>query len=280
MAREILKLTLPDATYIPHTPQKRLDTILPNSLFIDVTPVEDQWDEVLRSGGKILDHHDSIKPLVDIYRPLYPQQVHFGYNDRLESGAVLAFKFTKEKIPNGFVNLSDEISKLVAVSDCFKKDHPDFNMARAFGYYIIMSGNEYDEGLPYGDNLKRIVKLGSMAENRNKTLAGYAIKRNVADLKIAVLNISEPISDISRIIMDQDSDVDLVVSWHSRADEAGKLITRFSMRSNEKFDCALFARQMGGGGHTRAAGFDVSEVVNGLRVIVGKLMELNDENTI
>lgn len=246
-AREVLKTFYhTDMPYIPYYFQE-LNDIPANSLFIDCSPKN--LRQVLETGGMILEHHDSRKAELAELMNEFPHQILFG--EGMESGTWLALQVAEFLEDEPEYRQYKEVAELIAISDTWQKDHPDFAYARMVGGYLAYFGNDFDlELYKLAEMEDTIRQHGAVQDRLQKKLADQAIILG----NIAFIN-STNMSNASEILRGRG--IPITVGWTVSADAKGVAQIYYSLRSDGKFDIGAFCKSQGGGGHKAAAGFQV-----------------------
>lgn len=279
IAREFIFRLLTDglnvpcrAVFEPYFPGNKLD-VTNNCVFVDSSPIQDQYEDFLKAGAVILDHHITNKPNnYDDLDKQYPDQLLFGLNANNESGTQLAFEclefhFKSKGYINFTLNVERHIANLIAIGDCWDSQNPLFERARFFGQYIGLYGNEYDKGIPSQNFIEQTIEYGNIRKRQfDRQVKKVIIKQSpmiVPEkvLKIAFMNTHDGMSDVSELLR-TDQNVDLIVGWIIQRiliDGVPTDVISYSTRSNDKFDCSKFAKycNIRGGGHPKAAGFTI-----------------------
>lgn len=261
IARNILVQTLrnTDLQLVPRRPGVK-DSIVHPAIFVDMSPSEDQFLEVLQQGGVIMDHHVTVKHLFDKHSEAFPDQLLWGENALAQSGAVLAYMACDDLVRNSTGNPGRAMLRaahLVGLGDTWQKDHEDFELARAFANLVDLVGNDY-EGLYEETELAE--KLWASKKKAFVRSAEKAIWRDVLDKRVAFVNTLKT-SDVAELLRAKGANI--IVGYGEMFDPDRQVEwIAFSMRSDETWDCAAFAKKYGGGGHVPAAGFgqEMSEV--------------------
>jgi hypothetical protein len=239
-------------TVVPRRPGVK-DSIVHPAIFVDMSPPEDQFLEVLQQGGVIMDHHVTVKHLFEQYADQFPDQLLWGENDLAQSGAVLAYEACASLVRNSTDNLERAMKRasyLVGLGDTWQKDHPDFELARAFANLIDLIGNDY-EGLLEETELAE--KLWASKKKEFARSAEKALWRDVLDKRVAFINTLKT-SDVAELLRAKGANI--IVGFAEIYDPERQVEwIGFSMRSDGSWDCSAFAKKYGGGGHVPAAGF-------------------------
>ena len=251
-ARQILKDTPMIVRWVPYYFQE-LTEIPFNALFVDCSPKPHQVEEVLAKGGAIAEHHDSFATSFASLRNTYPNQLLFGENDKVESGVRLAVSLVEQM--NGCITEDAKaIATLLSISDTWQSTHPAFGFARMVAGYIAFFGNDFNLNLGELQNMiPTIEAFGKVQERKQYGLAKNAIRLEAEGYKIAFINELN-MSNAAEILRNEGNDIIVGYTLKFEPDE-NRNVAIFSLRSNDKFDCAAFCKANGGGGHKAAAGF-------------------------
>lgn len=279
----ILKDAIPDlrVSFVKYgTEEHRNFPAEPGQVWCDFSPPKERAAEFVAAGALVLDHHTR-----DVVEP-YGELGVFGENERLECGAMLAFKqvwlplhgFTSSNIADHIFNFAE----LVAVRDTWKRDDSRFQEALGQGEVLLFWGdkarlaaflNGDEETIALGEHLlakKLEAARTAIAESCRFTsgkgtrvlmFQGVAATSDAAEL--LEKDPSLPFAEHGAVAVEYEFKADLVVGFHYRVD-AGRLQLQFSTRSHAGFDCQALARAHGGNGHRAAAGFTVENVGGGL----------------
>ncbi len=236
------------------------DNFYYDTIWVDCCPQnEDDFKIGLDRNCIYLDHHNTIKDKFLKYFPMYPTQLTFGQTEFGESGAVLAYNYVKTHQTDTFARVSkySKLCKLVGISDCFITNSPQFQLGRNIAGLISLFGNEFD--LNYVPE-ETIYMLADALEKRNKErdqklIDGAFITHRCSGYKIAIINNLQ-ISDVAERLRNEQS-VDLIVGFSMQSVETIGCKTIYSLRSNDRIKVNQFAKEHGGGGHDKAAGFEV-----------------------
>lgn len=296
MARNILKYLFDEVAsaaaqnsqyggfYYPASPSNELP-LIKNAIFIDMAPIASQFEDFLKAGAVILDHHESNRYLFDQYKEQYPEQLVFGENADHESGAMLAYKVLATYFDDSrfytYIIEAKKAADYISISDCWHKQDPRFESGRALAHFITLQGNDYNNladpeimdmaELIYTNKKKEDTKIAKKAEKV------FITTKDGQKIKVCFLN-RENVSDVSEILRN-DYGVNLVVGWQkdtyiNKKDESKiNKIIKFSLRSDDSVNCRKIAELLGGGGHDRAAGFSIPDS----SIVLSPIMELFSE---
>lgn len=285
----IIKDALPDVrvSFVKYGAEHRNLPVEPGTLFCDFSPYvvrSKQADGVERLDGNamarwveagtiVLDHHT--RDIVDNFA-LNGLGV-FGENERLECGAMLAFKHVWLPLHDfKSSNEADHIfnfAERAAVRDTWRQDDGRFKRAREEGELLLFWGMkqplEYYLGLSDEGRGMLAGRLFERAEEHARTAIAESVRFTTGKgTRVLFFQGVAATSDAAEIL-EKDANgrysvnADLVVGFHYRVD-AGRLQLQFSTRSHTGFDCQALARAHGGNGHRAAAGFTVENAGGGL----------------
>jgi single-stranded DNA-specific DHH superfamily exonuclease len=245
----------------------------PGLLFCDISPPRSRVQEFVDCGAIVLDHHKTAKPAVEAFgdHGVFGDEV----NDPGVCGAVLAYREVWVPILTSlqgdhFIESSADaerakrFSYLAGVRDTWQTSSPDWEtacaMAEALRFYDPRSwlfGNifssEHIEWWRTRQELGEILWAKHNDKIRSNVHKAYRFTVGVTRVVIFPGG-SSVTSDTAEEI---DEDADLVVGFVFHGLESGQASLGFSIRSHTTFDCATFCKALGGGGHTKAAGFSI-----------------------
>jgi oligoribonuclease NrnB/cAMP/cGMP phosphodiesterase (DHH superfamily) len=238
----------------------------PGMLFVDFSPPEAKAQAFIAAGTLVLDHHakgSSVQAFVEAGLGVFGDE----QRDPGVCGAVLAFEHVWKplKAEKGLcegpldVNalIVQEFARLSGIRDTWQTKSPDWlkacKMAEALRFWPL-------EGLLMAMPAlwRDRVALGEVIWNRKTKTVEKVSERafrwtSPKGTRVALFQGVKLSSDVAEVL---DKTVDLVIGYDLiYEDEVLKMI--FSTRSHTTFDCGSFALSFGGGGHTRAAGFNV-----------------------
>ena len=257
-SREILKQQYKDTVeYIPYY-FTEFKEIPKNAIFVDCCPKEHQVEDVLKNGGVIIDHHESVKDLLLKLSIHYCNQIIFDTGINKRSGALLAHSFllyVGKTIPAQILNTTGQYAHYISIGDTWQVDNPDFAFARKLGKFITFFGNNFSIDFSIPMNKELIEQFGNAEMRRQRAYAKSAINTTYIGVGNIFFINQLNMSDAAEILRNE-RDADLVVGWEFKIDYDNKPTIVYSLRSKENgFDCSVFAKKNGGGGHKAAAGF-------------------------
>jgi len=238
----------------------------PGMLFVDFSPPESRAQRFIDAGTIVLDHHkkgSSVQAFVAAGLGV------FGDEDKDPGvcGAVLAYEHVwkplraDQGLNQGVLDFDalvvQEFARLSGIRDTWQTRSPDWlkacKMAEALRFWPL---DTLLKVAPYV--WRNHVELGELLwEKKTKTVAKVSERAyrwtSPKGTRVAFFQGVKLSSDVAEEL---DREVDLVIGYDIIYEE-GALKMIFSTRSHTNFDCATLALSFGGGGHTKAAGFNV-----------------------
>lgn len=226
-------------------------------IFCDYAPPKEVLDQIEKVASKItiLDHHiSSQKALVD--KP-------YAIFDMTKSGVGLTWKyfFPNEKIPIFLEMIQDRDLWTWKIDN-----------SREFtsGFYTACSGIEIDDfdklfelfnELYYDNesnkfnfyiNIGKVINKSTLMKCKYIALEHIKKINNYKDHNVCIVNCSSELSsDLGNILASSDG-VDFAALWRYNHNKEEYYV---SLRSDDKVDVSLIAKDFGGGGHKNASGF-------------------------
>lgn len=259
----------------------------PGQLFVDITPPLARWREWEAVSPLVLDHHETAREATEGLGGRYATNEH-------HSGAMLAFESVlvpaiQRAWPYEYgapeleeavavANRWHAFAELAMVRDTWKRSSPLWDGACAQAEALVLMGaqslvesvraGEFDEAA--------LMSLGRTLLDKARRKAEFAAERaewssalvGGRDVRIATFNCTEKItSDVANLLIEQGANV-AAGYFYTVEDGAPRLCV--SVRSDGSVSARSVAEANGGGGHDRAAGFNVpsaapSEVASRIR---------------
>jgi len=243
--------------------------VRPNMLFCDFTPHESRYQEFVDAGAIVLDHHKGSRSIVEAFgdRGVFADEI----TEPGVSGAVLAYRHVwkrmalqwQEGVGTNFT--AANIARLIGIRDTWQKQDPDWlkacDLAAAVGFFSQESWLVSD---PFSGarrawwEARRSVGQRLVEKHHGtimKALDGAYRFTSPGGIRVVMFQGTKLTSDACEVVKDE---ADLIVGFDYFAIEDGQAPLGYSLRSNHSsFDCATFCKRLGGGGHTKAAGFSV-----------------------
>jgi hypothetical protein len=259
--------------------------VRPNMLFVDIVPPKERYEEFLKAGAIVLDHHKGVKDVVE----KFGTNAVFG-DEKLDpgvSGGPLAYKHVwkplhalsieqeKKEDPDFFEYHSgnEAFEKFVArfaeragIRDTWQRHNPEWYEATLQGEVLYFWPREFWLDI-------RLADIARLWEEKFHPVGSILMKKHAASVqwtldeaynftskrgtRVVCFNSPRMSSDVAELL---DKDADLIVGFKYKCDlndddsRSPKLI--FSTRSHTFYDCMSFTKWYGGGGHTKAAGFN------------------------
>ena len=248
VARESCGPTLPIEFVAYGTEQHRTLTPEPGVVFADFSPHPDTVEAWLPFDPIVLDHHVHARAIV----ASFPR----GVFDNKQSGALLLLAHLATFHSNNLARLA----VLADVRDRWVKESQWWPAAQAQAR--VMMSLHRDVALALGSSgLRQFEDFGMYLAETERLRAAEVVstlrRQPVGEFTVGVVAsgsaLSSMIGDLAR-----EQGFDLTACFHLQEDPAtGRKSVVYSLRSSERIDCGAFAKWLGGGGHQRAAGFDV-----------------------
>lgn len=241
----------------------------PGMLFCDIAPPRERAPAFVEAGAIVLDHHRSVRDIVALFGELgvyADEQQEPGV-----SGAVLAYRDVWRPLATardgnepGFAERRDlalRFAELAGIRDTWQVASPYWRtaceQAEALRFWPWTRWPEKAFSVNR-DVFEDMILIGPVLLERREERVRQAIKdgdrfTSAHGTRTLIVSTTET-SDVAEAMRD---DVDLVVGFAFRA-EGGAQKMILSTRSRGTFDCATWMAALGGGGHTRAAGAELS----------------------
>jgi uncharacterized protein len=230
-------------------------------LFCDIAPPPERAPEFLPRVPVVLDHHKGAEHLVKSFTH------HVFADEKLEPGvsaAVLAYREVWLPLQGNHrcYDSPKAFALLAGVRDTWQSSSPDFRrsneQAAALTFWPVEKWLSLREPFERGVfELERMLDLGSVLFVKKLEAAKKALSQSwrttVNNIRCVVFEGTTLTSDVAELVGDN---ADLIVGFGFVVED-GEFLLNVSTRSHTTFDCAEFARSLGGGGHTKAAGFTV-----------------------
>lgn len=265
------------------TAQKELNPE-PGMLFADFSPHESRFREFVEAGSLVLDHHKTAAPIVEAFG----QNGVFGneVDEPGVCGAVLAYRHVwlpmkeaqlqqtrfdsvmddengKKTEFEGLTSRAAAFATLAGVRDTWQNKSPDWRkaciQAEMLRFYPAENWLSVFNPFRYENNpfWAERTKLGQLVVEKHEIAVKKSIEKafrftTAKGTRVIMLSNTHTTSDAAEAI---GSEADLVVGFGFEV-EGGTPKVFFSTRSRGEFDCGTFCKSLGGGGHTKAAGFN------------------------
>jgi len=191
----------------------------------------------------VIDHHKSaVMELHDISNT---------YFDMKHSGARLAWDFFQpgKEVPK-FINYIED-------RDLWKWELPyskEFSAAFDMVPFEFEEFEKFEDNSVFDDAVKRGSYILAYSKTVVKNVSSKAIQRKFQGMDVLVVNASHWMSEIGARLS-PDCDFAIIWYWDHKARQ-----TKVSLRSfHEHVDVSDIAKHFGGGGHKKAAGFQLSQ---------------------
>jgi len=246
----------------------------PGMLFCDMSPPESRADEFLAVEAIVLDHHakckDTILRFVERGLGVFGDEV----KNPGVGGAVLAYRHVwspltvvdafSYRASDGVV--VEDLATLAGIRDTWQTQHPRWIEAQQQAAAVKFWGNARLVGSAPDSWASLVTMVGERAYEQNlegaqQCLEGATTFETDRGLRVAVFQGVRPTSDAAEMLRGRPELVGGVVdvlAGFALFSEHGRMKLVFSLRSLDSYDVGAFCKAMGGGGHTKAAGFNAS----------------------
>lgn len=231
-------------------------------LFCDIAPPAERVQEFVAAGSLCFDHHKTARAVVEAFG----ENGVFG-DETTEPGvcgAVLAFRHVWRPLKSILLDqdcqtlTAEAFAALAGVRDTWQRQDPRWRDACSQREMLLFFSDWLSLPRPIfarNDIWSQRFGMGALLLARHERAvvetAGKVYRFTSAKgTRVAVFQGVSLSSDVAEFI---GPEVDLVVAFSYEC-EAGAPKLILSTRSRGDFDCASFCEDLGGGGHTRAAG--------------------------
>jgi hypothetical protein len=237
-------------------------------LFCDFSPPADRAPLFAAKGAVVLDHHKTAK---DVVR----QFGHHAFGDEIADpgvcGAVLAFRHVWVPLcgTEARLDLVSRVAHLAGIRDTWQRQSPDWVeacvQADAMRFYPTQfwlpekPGDTPPFVLRDPAEFRARMATGRISYVRHQEKILRAVEKSWGfttpqSTRVVLFQNTSFSSDAAELLGEN---ADLVIGF-GYAFEDGKKKLLLSTRSHTTFDCSAFAKSLGGGGHTKAAGCAVN----------------------
>ncbi len=236
--------------------------VRPHMLFCDFSPPPARVDEFVAAGAIVLDHHRSARPIVD----KFAARGVFG-DEKLDpgvSGAVLAYREVWRVLGGGADPVHAKwFAEAAGARDTWQTGSPLWRDGCVQHAVLLAFPQPFWMSLSFSricaEWAERYAWVGeqliAQRMDRVEHVLGQAHRFTTrSGVRVVAIPGHSLASDLSERVT---GEADLVVAFGFVV-EQGRQMLRISLRSPNRFDCAAFAQQHGGGGHTNAAGFGIA----------------------
>lgn len=201
----------------------------------------------------VIDHHKTAQ--------VNCEGLDFCVFDMNESGASLAWIYLHRANNQDIPNMPNLI-KYIADRDLWKFKLPDSNYINAYIQSFPMTFNDYDYLYDTLENypLEKAIDIGRGIERYKNSMVESMCKnfvmRDVGGYNVPTINSTLLFSEVGHYLAKNYPEFPFAASFFIRKD--GKI--QWSLRSIGEFDVSQVAKNMGGGGHKNAAGFETESL--------------------
>jgi hypothetical protein len=245
----------------------------PGLLFCDFTPPyqgdPDRTQEFVDAGAIVIDHHKTARECIEAFGE------HGIFGDEATepglSGALLAYRHVwlplKGDAEDAHVKgMIEDFATLAGIRDTWQKNHPRWAEACLQATALMFPPSDYlveghgELSMLLGADWGKYLWAGRIREIKFRKACERALKDgfhfpSIRNTRVIMFQGVRMTSDAAEMAGDK---YDLIVGYEMFCeDNQPKII--FSTRSRTDFDCSALAKRYGGGGHTKAAGFNIKD---------------------
>lgn len=243
--------------------------VTPKTLFCDICPPEHLVDKFVEAGGLVLDHHKGAEHSVAKFgeRGVFAdEKKELGI-----SGAYLAYREVwKTIMPYQSDSCTKRFAELAGIRDTWQIHDKDWEVschqAAALTLYpwkhwkkqIDFNGHDGDDKyLSFRDEMSVGELIFEDRMSKAKVCASKAyITIDSAGRRIAIFNDGDKvISDVAELLRVDGINIITGFFYTKTSVDSKSPALCYSLRSDGSFDVSRFAKELGGGGHTKAAGY-------------------------
>lgn len=251
------------------TPEADALVAEPGMLFCDFSPPPNRAEDFVKVGAIVLDHHKTAEAVVRLFGGdgIYADEPGV-------SGATLAYREVWRPIYESVKDdpsrnkcsqhpaFIEETATIAGIRDTWQKTDPRWEDACIQAQGVLFPPMEYftnNGDMILGSEWRKLLWCGKIRLDKIRKTAARAVRDGFKfttpkGTKVVVFSGVKLASDAAEV--PEAADFDLIVGFDVFVDHGvPKLIC--STRSRKEFDCAAFCKANGGGGHLRAAGFNI-----------------------
>lgn len=229
-------------------------------LFVDIIPPAARAQEFADAGAIVLDHHQHAKIVVWLFgdRGRFADET----DEPGVSGALLAYEHVwrpLRSLNDGLFNSNDvrEFAEWTGIRDTWQRESQNWDRACAQAEALRLFGYEgLQDGPPWlgGEEMA----AGWALLKRNRKAARSSAERAYVLGRFAFTN-ERHASDFAESLRELNSPAEVAVSFMFIGQDDGSMQLVYSLRTiRGDTDVGAIAKRNGGGGHTKAAGFHVT----------------------
>jgi oligoribonuclease NrnB/cAMP/cGMP phosphodiesterase (DHH superfamily) len=236
----------------------------PGMLFADFTPPPDRVQEFVDAGAIVIDHHTQQRDITEAFGA----SGIFGDEASQPgiAGATLVFEHVWLPFRHDLAvqrTFAEHFARIAGVRDTWQKKSPDWIESCKQAHILKFYPRERLLAMTLTDlaakwRSPQFADLGDILwdkqQRTTKKIIGKSYRfTTTRGTRVVAFSGSGQTSDVADEI---DADADLVVGFDFEVED-GQIKMIFSTRSHTTFDCGTFCKSfVGGGGHTKAAGFN------------------------
>lgn len=252
--------------FVQHgTPEAKNLVAEPNMLFVDMVPPEDRLQEFVDAGALVLDHHAKARHIVEAFGEdgIFADEV----TEPGVCGAVLAYRhvwmpFRAEMAIQRI--FAERFATLAGIRDTWQRNDPSWIEACKQSYILTFYPRDKWMEIPLSTLAStwatQFAWLGDVLLRKQQETTEKALEKSYrftteAETRVIVFEGVRATSDVAEEVGDQ---ADLIVGFNYEVNNREGIFKMIlSTRSRGSYDCGALCVYYGGGGHTRAAGFNV-----------------------
>lgn len=235
----------PNASFVPYYHGDPMPDFEKNSevYFVDMCPSVEQHNELCKQLGTVftvIDHHKTALEVRDKVSPRFRWKL-----DMEKSGAMLSWEyFHKTEAP--------VLIRYIQDRDLW---HHKLPFTHEVSASLKTKQKKFELWDLYANNVFPLIEEGKVAIALIRAEVKLALKQahevQLGKHKVWAVNTQNYMSDVAHALIDKYPDKPFTACYY--IDYNGN--KKWSLRSKGGFDCAIFCRKRGGGGHMKAAGF-------------------------
>ncbi len=263
----LLKDALPNAkvVFVQHGTDALRDLRAePHMLFCDIVPPAARVEEFVAAGAVVLDHHKTAKATVEAFGPngiFADEAAEPGV-----SGAVLAYRVWSALTTGSpaFREWVEKFATLTGIRDTWQNKHESWAAAieQAQVMFMLpqtawMQNSLADLATSWTERYGWLgpVLVDRQAKGVQRSIKGGKRAESSKGTRAIIFNSLSNTSDAAEVL---GREVDVIVGFSYEVENGTEKLI-YSLRSHADFNCATFCKAHGGGGHTAAAGFSITD---------------------
>jgi hypothetical protein len=230
-------------------------------MFVDISPPKDRLVEFLEAETLVFDHHPTAESVVRVF-----DVAGLGvYKNGMDvCGASIVYEHVFYPLTyareDRTQSLSYDLARLAAIRDNFDTSNPDWNLACAQSEVITFyPWKHWDRHAPFLQQHE--MDLGKVLLEKNQEriewIAKNAMHTSYAGLNVAVFQANGRLtSDVFEHLRKTEG-MQVGIGFNFIKEDDGRIKIICAVRSTDDFDTGTFCKNLGGGGHFKAGGFNI-----------------------